>query len=655
MGAANAGHTEVLQALISYGADLSIIPGDGVTTLEGAMRKGHLDTVQLLLKAIGGCDYPTESVALQMALARSQLTMRSLMTTVSLMYPQVGANFGNSGNLAWMKWVLDQGGELVRPRALHNMLQAALLDRKISMVEDLFELGADANKPVFTGDRPLHVAVDLRDEALVRVLLAAGADPALPSCDAKTDKLTPFHQAIIFLDDDAKKDTSIVDLLLASGRCKLMEGKDLRSTAFSFIVRRLDRWENGLAETIARRMLESIADVNDDRSDDESTLMHVAVRHRKEHLVDVLLAQGANMNAKDKSGHTPFLLAYQSKLQFLNFLNTRGIHPFAVNEDGLGVLHLAAITGPAEAIDFLLDLHLAEGRFFDIDAVSKSGCTPLICATAAGQEEAALHLLEHGAKITPRTTDSGRLALHYAAHTSMHSVVEKLVVDRESVNTQDYNGWTPLSLACMASAPTVVGILLSKSADPGLVNDAGDQPLHIALKRPLQMGPRDKRFGDPALELINHGADIAAHDAQERTPLHLATQFYNLPAAKLLLAKGASPEEVDNKGRTPLSGCSNPRLAEALIEHGANINHTEPNGWTPLHHAVDRCWVKTFQVLVDAGADSNARTSGDEGWSVKERIEQLGSWEDWARREEVCIIEDLEEEKEREAEIEKNS
>jgi hypothetical protein len=50
------------------------------------------------------------------------------------------------------------------------MLQAALFDRNVSMVEDLLELGADADKPVFTGDRPLHVAVGLHDEALVRIL-----------------------------------------------------------------------------------------------------------------------------------------------------------------------------------------------------------------------------------------------------------------------------------------------------------------------------------------------------------------------------------------------------------------------------------------------------------------------------------------------------
>jgi ankyrin repeat protein len=652
MGAANAGHTEVLQALISHGADLLVVPGDGVTTLEGAMRKGHLDTVKVLLKAIGGPDYPTESVALQMALAQSQPTMRSLMTTVSLMYPQVDSNTAISGDLAWMKWVLDQGGELVRPRALHNMLQAALFDGNVNMVETLLNLGADANNPVFTGDRPLHVAVGTCDKALVRVLLAAGADPALPSQDPKGDKLTPFHLALIDLDDDVEKDTTIVDLLLASGRCKLMEGENLRSTAFSFIVRRFDRWENGLAETIAYRMLDSIAEVNDDRADDGSTLMHVAVRHRNSNLVDTLLASNADINARDKKGYAPFLLAYQSELEFVDFLIQRGADAFAVNADGQGVLHLAAITGPAEAIDILLNLNLAEKGCLDIDAVEKSGCTPLISAIAAFQEEAALRLLSHGANITPRTSDSGRIALHYAARASMHAVVEKLMVDSKSVNTQDHTGWTPLLIACMASAPTTVNALLSQGADPEIANHAGDRPLHIALKRPLHMGPKDKRFGDPALELINHGVDIAARDAQERTPLHLAAQFHKLPAARLLLEKGASSSVADDKGQTPLSVCSNPILAELLLEHGADVNHTEDNGWTPLHHAVDRCWVKTFKVLVEAGADMHAKTTKD-GWSAQERIEQMGGWVEWVRREEECMFEGVEREKQREAAMEK--
>jgi ankyrin repeat protein len=648
MGAADAGHTEVVQTLKSHGADLSVIPDDGVTTLEGAMEKGHLDTVKVLLEAIGGLDYPTESVALQMALARSQPTMRSLMTTVSLMYPRVEAG---SSEFAWMTWVLDQGGELVRPRALHNMLQATLFDGQVSMVEELLKLGANPNDTVFTGDRPLHVAVGLRNKDLVRILLHAGADPALPSRDDKNAKLTPFHQALIFLEDDVEKDTAIVDMLLASGRCKLMEGEDLRSTAFSFIVRRLDRWENGLAESIVERMLDSISDVDGDRSDDGSTLMHVAVHYRASHLVDILLEKGADINAKDKSDHTPFLLAHQSKRHFLDFLVTRGADPFAVNEEGQGVLHLAAIHGNTEAIDSLLDLDLAEGEAFEIDAVDHLGHTALISAIAASKEEAALHLLEYGAATISRTTDKGRIVLHYAARASMHRIVEKLVADSSSVNTQDDKGWTPLALACTASSPTLIRFLLSQGADPEIPNHAGDRPIHIALKRPLHRGPRDRRWGDPALELINLGVDITAADAEGHKPLYLAAQFHNLSAARLLLAKSASPKEVDNKGQTPLSVCSSPKIAEALIEAGANINHVEDNGYTPLHHAVDGCWVKTFKVLVDAGADLHAKTR-EEGLDVQERIDKLGGWREWTFGEHDVMCRDIDRENERVAVME---
>jgi ankyrin repeat protein len=322
MGAAIEGHTEVLQTLISHGADLSIIPSDGMTALEGAMRKGRLDTVKLLLKALGGPDYPTETVALQMAVARSQHTMRALMTTVSLMYAQITSTTSSSA-FPYMSWLLSQGGELVRPRALYNMVQAALFDSEVSMTSELLKLGADVNKPVFAGDRPLHAAVELHNKALVRVLLDAGADPALPSRDPTNASLTAFHQALMLLEHDVQKDTEIVDMLLGSGRCKIMEGEDTHSTAFAFIVRRFDRWENRLAEALTRRMLDSIPDVNADRADDGATPMHVAVHKKHSHIVDVLLAKGADIDARDKSGHTPFLLAHQSEAEFLSFLITR--------------------------------------------------------------------------------------------------------------------------------------------------------------------------------------------------------------------------------------------------------------------------------------------------------------------------------------------
>ena len=220
----------------------------------------------------------------------------------------------------------------------------------------------------------------------------------------------------------------------------------------------------------------------------------------------------------------------------------------------------------------------------------------------------------------------------------------------DTINTQDNNGWTSLALSCTSPSPTILPLLLSHGADPELPNHAGDTPLHIALQRPWHMSPRDARCGSPALELIKADVDLS-RDAHERTALHLAAQFHNLPAATLLLSKGASPNVIANQGQAPLCLCSNPQIAFALLEYGADVHHTDNEGFTALQRAVDGRWVKTFKVLVEAGADVCAKT-GDGGESAQSRIERMGGWREWAGGEWEAMCKDVEREESRVREME---
>ncbi|CAG5156716.1 uncharacterized protein ALTATR162_LOCUS4512 [Alternaria atra] len=654
MFAANAGRAGVLQALLSHGADPKVSSGDGVTILELAIKSGHLNTVKILLEALGGPEYPKDSVALQIAIAQSKATVTSLMTTVPIMYGYIDSKPTGSEKLDWIKWVLDQGGELVKAGAMTNMLHAALAHQDVSMTAELLKLGVDANTIFCTGNTPLHIAVYVRNLELIKLLLEAGADPAKPSQDPKGLKLTPLHEAIIDWKDGCVNAMSVIDLLLRSRRCRIMEGENAQSTAFACVVRKLNHWNDKVvleADEIVRSML----GWTDDRSDDGSTPMHVAVHYKQKGLIDALRRVGADINAKNNNGHSPLLVASRSDVEMVNFLITRCADVSAVNNHGQGALQIAAACGQVEVLEFLLGSDLADEAPLNIDAVDDAGHTPLIAAILTNHEGAALYLLERGASTHYRTSDTGRCAMHLAAQANMQRTVEKILEDSsiDNINVEDYRRYTPLTLACIYSAPAVISKLLSHGADPNIANDTtGDRPLHIALKRRSRMSPMDARHGDPALDLLNyHRIDITARDADGRTPLHLASEFHNFAATKLLLSKGVSPHYEDNRGRTPLCLCSRPDIAQALIDHGADVNHGDENGWTPLHYAVSRCWVKAFAVLRRARANMDARTR-DDGLSVKERLERFGTWEDWVNAEWEYICDDVRREKMREVEME---
>lgn len=55
-----------------------------------------------------------------------------------------------------------------------------------------------------------------------------------------------------------------------------------------------------------------------------------------------------------------------------------------------------------------------------------------------------------------------------------------------------------------------------------------------------------------------------------------------------------------------------PDIAEWLIEHGVDIERRGPSNRTPLHSASAACFAGVARVLVDSGANVNARTEIDD-------------------------------------------
>ncbi|KAJ5027096.1 ankyrin repeat-containing domain protein [Bipolaris maydis] len=649
--AAENGHTTVVKLLLAKGADLHARSGNGGTALVWAASCGHVETARHLIEEGSRLEDRDED----------NLTALSIAS--------------NSGHLEMVELLIEKGADVnalsTEPRKSTPAVWAAILgydkvlktlirhgaDLSVTLNDEVTLIDATLQRGRLNTAKILLEAIVYRHHKdLLRILLDSGADPALPSKNAETEMLTPLHQAVGQLSEDPKKDTSIVDMMLATGKCRLMEGEEVGSTVFAYVLHRFERRENGLAKELAFRMLDSISDVNGDRSDDGCTLMHAAFNEPG--LIDKLLQKGADINAKDNYGQTPFLMACRSGPGLLQFLVSRGADAFAVNTDGFSALHIAAANGRVATLEYLLNLDFEGKGKLDIEAKTNRGNTPLMIAVGENHEEAALYLLDRGAAPTGHCSDRIKVtALHLAAIASMHRVADRILAAPDSINeinVHDAKGRSPLAIACNAPSPTIVPALLSHG---GHINDpnplTGNTPLQLALQRPHHMGPRDKRHGDPALILLRHpDIDITPRDSHLRHPLHLASLHHNVPATELLLrAKNASPNCTDKYGKTPLSYASNPHIASLLLEHGANVNHAEPNGWTPVHRAIERCWVNAFGVLVRNGADLEART-GDDGLSARERMESMGGYDRWVRREDDFLIEDVKMEERRASELE---
>ncbi|KAK3927780.1 Ankyrin repeat domain-containing protein 16 [Frankliniella fusca] len=124
------------------------------------------------------------------------------------------------------------------------------------------------------------------------------------------------------------------------------------------------------------------------------TPLHTAALHGCYPVVELLLTvSSVDCNVKDSCGCTPLHDAVRSgSLETLKALCLSGADLTAYNNEGYGVLHMAAQTGQIDMLRYLL----AEvSPDMQIQLNSKS--TPLHCAVRAGQCEAVVELLNKGA------------------------------------------------------------------------------------------------------------------------------------------------------------------------------------------------------------------------------------------------------------------
>ena len=123
-------------------------------------------------------------------------------------------------------------------------------------------------------------------------------------------------------------------------------------------------------------------------------------------------------------------------------------------------------------------------------------------------------------------------------------------------------------------------------------------------------------WADPAVcqVLIDAGADIETRTKQGFSPLHTASCFGKLGTVKMLVRAGAGVRVADNTGATCL-------ILAAYFGHtetvrylvglpDVEVNHEANDCFTALHFAVQEGHRDVVEVLIDAGADIDAKING---------------------------------------------
>lgn len=255
-----------------------------------------------------------------------------------------------------------------------------------------------------------------------------------------------------------------------------------------------------------RALLDAGANVNA-ATPDGLTALHVAAFGLEK--TRLLLEKGANPNAASKNGETPLLLAadHTGASPIVALLIAKGANANAKITGGAFSGPTALDRAARNADPALMRLLLANGA-----KIADTANLARLAAFGHCRECLAI-ALEGGA--TANGKPRSRSALQDAAAFADVEMVRSLIAKGADVNAADGRGYTALMRAALSYEPTatqVVELLLASGANPAPKNETGDTALSFAL-----------RFGETPVAALLRKAGAPEPKTAVRVPAPLET------------------------------------------------------------------------------------------------------------------------------------
>lgn len=289
------------------------------------------------------------------------------------------------------------------------------------------------------------------------------------------------------------------------------------------------------------------------------TALSTAAYYGHRDIVDLLLAQGAEINKTDDEAHTTPLIAaiVGGEPEIADFLAQRGADVDLRTKEGVSALTCAVGIEHAGLVSLLIE------RGADVNAKTIDGGTPLIAAANIGATEIAQLLTAAGADVNIQKND-GENALMLAIDKKNPEMARMLLDRNADINLKTQEGWTALMIAALRGDPDILEALIRKGAGlNSAIKDNGGTPLMLAL---ASMNPKTAEI------LIAAGADVNLKTKDGTTALMMASEEGQAGIVKLLIDKGADVNAKTAKNHTALKLAKknkHPDIAKMLLAAGA--------------------------------------------------------------------------------------
>ncbi|OIV90116.1 hypothetical protein TanjilG_01570 [Lupinus angustifolius] len=603
--AVHAGNAKLVRKLLNVGADVNQKLFRGFATT-AAVREGHLDILQILLKA--GASQAACEEALSEASCHGHAELAELLMS----------------------------SELIRPHITVHALVTACCRGFIDVIQTLIKCGVDVS-------------------ATDRLLLQS----IKPSLHTNVD-CTALFAAVIH------RQISVVCLLLKNGARLDYEAR-LGAWSWDMSTGEEIRVGAGLGECYpitwcAVEYFEKSGDillmllhhVSHNAPHCGRTLLHHAILCGNIEAVRILLEYGVDVESPVKT------TTCQTKFHPIHMASRLGLSTIVQCLIDFGC-NLNSTTDAGDTALMICAKYKQEKCFnvltsagADFGIVNTAGQS--VCSIAEsthwwlGFQQAVLHTIRNG-KIPKSRNPSAFSPIMFAAQVGDAESLKMVIGSGEfDLDYQDDNGFSAVMVTALKGHVESFRLLVYAGADISLCNKAGETTLTLS-----EFNPRSDLFEKVMLEFALHkrNCNVGGFYA-----LHYAARDGNLNAVKLLTSKGYDVNAFDGGHYTPLMLAAREghrSICELLISNGANCNAKNTRGETALSLARNKGMKNDAEAvildelarrLVLGGAYVQKHTKGGKGSPHEKHLQMLESkrvlrWGKSGRKNVMCCEAEL--------------
>ncbi len=357
-----------------------------------------------------------------------------------------------------------------------------------------------------------------------------------------------------------------------------------------------------------------------------------AIKYNKKEIIETLLLYGANVNIQDRDGNTPLHFALKFEhYELMTTLLHYGADVTLANNEGLSAFDSASknersiISSVVSSVDTKAHNIFETARLGDLNRLVHSiqkqkqlfqtnneGQSLLHLAVLSNNIKAVLYLLNKGLKIDAEDNDSLTPLIVAMSHTRYLNVAILLLDRHATLEHISHKGHSALSVAIRNNNPEGAKMLIKRGANINIADNA-HTPLTLTHTALLQYHENAQVYRDLETLLLSKGAKVdVTLNSLGWTPLcTTVTKAQDKPNnehMRLLLQLGADVNHLDINGRTPLmlaASMGRTSSVEMLMNNYATNDTIDNFGWSALMFGVYYNHIDVVTFMLENGVDPN--------------------------------------------------